>query len=164
MKKLIVGLSLALWAMAAHAEASADSVARLLQASGAHRMVDSLKPHLEQLMRDSLKGLVEDKTLSPNQQRVMDALPGKFAKLMGDEMSWSQMEPDVVRIYQESFDQAEIDGLIAFYESPVGKSMVAKMPTVMLKSAEMSQQHMQRLFPKLKALLDETRREVDSAN
>ena len=163
MKKMIVGLSLAGCAMAAHAEASTASIVRLLQVSGTSQMMDNMKPHLEKMMRESFKDLVEDKSLSPKQQRVMDAWPAKFAKLMGEEMSWPQMEPDVVRIYQESFDQAEIDGLIAFYESPTGKSMVQKMPLVMAKSAEMSQRQMQRLMPKMKALMEDTRAEMERA-
>lgn len=43
------------------------------------------------------------------------------------------MEPIQIPIYRETFEQAEIDGLIAFYGSPVGQAFVNKMPTVSQK-------------------------------
>lgn len=35
-----------------------------------------------------------------------------------------------LRIQRESFDQVEIDGLIQFYRSPIGQSLVRKIPVV----------------------------------
>ena len=42
---------------------------------------------------------------------------------MREEMTWDRLHPLYVRIYQESFTQEEIDGLIVFYESPASRSL-----------------------------------------
>ena len=164
MKKTMASVMLALCAVAAHAEPPSDaSVARLLAASGASKMMDSIEPLIEKMVRDSLADMLGGDTFTPNQQKVMGAWPTKFAKLMSEEMTWAKMQPDMVRIYQESFDQAEVDGMTAFYESPVGQATVKKLPLVLSKSMALSQARMQTLMPKIQALLKETQEEMERA-
>ena len=64
-------------------------------------------------------------------------------------MTWAKLEPTVIQIYRETYTQAEIDGLIAFYKSPVGQASVAKTPQVMRRSLEASQKQMQAFLPRL---------------
>lgn len=164
MKKTMAGVMLALCAVVAHAEpASEASVARLLVASGSSQLMDGMTPLIEKMVRDSLKDMQGADTLTPKQQQVMDAWPTKFAKLMGEEMSWAKMLPDMIRVYQESFDQTEVDGMIAYYESPVGQSIVKKLPLVLSKSVALSQARMQALMPKIQALVKETQEDVERA-
>lgn len=59
-----------------------------------------------------------------------------------------------------AFSQEEIDGLIAFYESSVGRAYIAKMPVAMAKTMAMSQQQMQSLMPRLKPIAGEARPEA----
>jgi uncharacterized protein len=59
--------------------------------------------------------------------------------MLREEMTWDKLRPVYVQIYQESFTQEEIDGLIAFYESPAGFAFVEKMPFVMQKSMSIMQ-------------------------
>lgn len=79
-----------------------------------------------------------------------------------DEM-WAEIEQELnvenlltmyIPIYEKHFTQDEIKYMIAFYESPTGKSMIEKMPLVMNDSMsigrEWSQKLMQRLLEKLK--------------
>ena len=48
-----------------------------------------------------------------------------------------------------------MQGLIAFYESPLGRSMVAKTPAVMRDSAAVPQEMMKRVLPRIMALAKE---------
>jgi uncharacterized protein len=59
------------------------------------------------------------------------------------------MKPVYMQLYRETFDQAEIDGLIAFYRSPAGQSFIAKMPKVMQKSMVVVQEQMRAMMPKI---------------
>ena len=164
MKQIIVGAVLGLCVSLAWAQpASEASVLRLLKASGSDKLMQQLEPALEQVMRSSMEEVQKGKDLSPRQQAVLDTWPRRFAQLIREEMSWEHMQPDLVRIYQESFDQAEIDGLATFYESPLGQSVVSKMPLVMQKSLAMSQTHMTRLMPKMCELIEEIQREAKAA-
>jgi len=42
----------------------------------------------------------------------------------------------VVPVYDRNFTDAEIDGMLAFYSSPVGQKMLAKLPVVLQESME----------------------------
>jgi hypothetical protein len=64
------------------------------------------------------------------------------------------MKPIYVEIYRDSFDQTEIDGLIAFCRTPVGQSFIEKMPVVMQKSLVAKQTLMAPLMAKMRAAMD----------
>jgi hypothetical protein len=85
-----------------------------------------------------------------------------MSELIRTELSWVKMEPMQIRIYRESFDQAEIDGLIQFYRSPVGQSFVSKMPVVTQKAMAEMQVYMQQVMPKMQAAMQEMTAEVKS--
>ncbi|MGD1880139.1 MAG: DUF2059 domain-containing protein [Kiloniellaceae bacterium] len=46
----------------------------------------------------------------------------------------------VAVIYEQVFTEEELDGMLDFYRSPVGQSMIAKMPEMMGQSVQLSQQ------------------------
>jgi uncharacterized protein len=75
-------------------------------------------------------------------------------------LNWSTLKPHYVRIYQEAFEQEEIDGLIAFYSSPAGQAFIGKMPVVMQKSITLAQNQMQNLMPKMVQVIDQTIKEA----
>jgi hypothetical protein len=80
------------------------------------------------------------------------------------ELSWEKMRDLYQQVYAETFTQEEVDGLIAFYESPAGKAFVAKMPTVMQKSMVLMQQRMAPMVQRLQQSLQETVLEVQKQN
>lgn len=63
-------------------------------------------------------------------------------------------------IYQETFEQEEIDGLDAFYGSPAGQAFVAKMPVVMQKSMSLLQEQMQILVPRMAQVIEQAMKEA----
>jgi hypothetical protein len=74
-----------------------------------------------------------------------------------------QIAPPLRQIYQESFTQEEIDGLIAFYESPAGVAFVEKMPFAMQKSMSIMQSRMAPMMEKIKAAMKEAIAEPKAA-
>jgi hypothetical protein len=69
-------------------------------------------------------------------------------------MSWEKMKPMYVQLYRDTFEQEEVDGLIAFYKSPAGQAYVTKMPLLMSKSMAISQSLFQSLGAKMKVAMD----------
>ena len=82
---------------------------------------------------------------------------------MREEMTWDKLRRLYVQIYQQSFIQEEIDGLIAFYESPAGVAFVEKMPFVMQKSMSIMQSRMAPMIEKMKAAMKEAIAEPKAA-
>jgi hypothetical protein len=61
-------------------------------------------------------------------------LSRELAARMNDELSWERMKALYRQVYAESFTAQEIEGMVAFYESPAGKAFLKKMPGVTEKS------------------------------
>ena len=72
-----------------------------------------------------------------------------MATMMKDLLDWKKLEPLYVRVYQKTFNQQEVDGMIAFYKMPVGQTVIAKMPAVMQNTIEEMQQMMAPVMQKI---------------
>jgi hypothetical protein len=76
-----------------------------------------------------------------------------FANVLQDfyreQMSWSALEPEYTRVYLELFTEPEVRELVAFYQSPLGQKMLAKMPLLMAKSSELATRRIQAAMPQL---------------
>lgn len=148
-------------ALSAHAAPPSDaSIATLLSVTQSDKMMDTMYANMEQMMRQGMQAATKGRVLTAEQARVMELAPARLAKVMREEITWAKLEPMMVQIYRENFEQAEIDGLIAFYQSPVGQAFVAKMPVVMQRSMEASQQQLHAFMPKLQATMVEVMKEA----
>ncbi len=50
-------------------------------------------------------------------------------------------------VYMESFTEAELDGILAFYATPVGQKMTAELPVITEKSMQIGQMWGMKLQP-----------------
>lgn len=137
------------------APASQDQVEELLALTRVEAMMDQMHGTLENMMRQGMQQTVQGKALDAEQRQVLDKVPANFVAVIKEEFTWSKLKPLYIQLYTETFDQSEIDGLIAFYKTTVGQAFVAKMPVLMQKSMVMMQAQMQSYLPKMKAAMDE---------
>lgn len=142
---------------------SVASVEELLRVTQADKTLDAMYGQMEQAMQQGMVQALGRQPLTPAQQKIFDTMPREFARILRDEMGWSALRPDFVTIYRETFDQDEVDGLIAFYKSPVGKAFVEKTPVVMQKSMVSSQNRMQAILPKLQAAMQKAVADIKAA-
>jgi uncharacterized protein len=164
MAKLITLFASLVFASLAHcAPPSQESIDRLLADAKVEKLLDTMSVNVDQVMRRSMETSMQGQQLSPEQRRVIDATAAKFVQVMREEMTWDNLRPLYVQIYQESFTQDEIDGLIAFYESPAGVAFVEKMPVVMQKSMSIMQSRMAPMMEKMKAAMKEAIAEPKAA-
>lgn len=161
MKPILLAALLAIAQSVSAAPATDESVETLLSVTKAESMVDAMLSNLTPIMRQGMAQALSGKPVSPAQQQVLDAMPAKFTNIMRDEMSWSKMKPQYIRIYQESFSQEDVEGFIAFYRSPAGQSYIDKMPIVMQKSMAMGAQMSQNVGPKMKAAIDQALKDAN---
>jgi hypothetical protein len=68
-------------------------------------------------------------------------------------MSWDSMKDDMAKIYMGEFTEPELNELYKFYQTPVGKKTVQRMPALMAKGAELGQKRMQEHLPELQAAI-----------
>nr|WP_276510032.1 DUF2059 domain-containing protein [Niveibacterium umoris] len=58
-------------------------------------------------------------------------------------------------IYQKTFTQKEVDGMLSFYKSPAGQAVIKKMPQVMQASMQIMQARMSKLVPQIQQITAE---------
>lgn len=63
----------------------------------------------------------------------------KFYDEIVNEFNGNEIVKLIIPIYEKHYTEEEIDQLILFYQSPIGKKMVEKMPLVIQESMEIGQ-------------------------
>ena len=135
---------------------SAASIQELLQVTQSHKMLDAMKARMDGMMRQASEQALAGQPADAGEQKIMDAQTARLSALMKGQLSWNSMEPMYVDIYRKSFTQKEVDDMIAFYKSPSGQSMVAKMPAVMGQVMQTMQGKMATLAPQLRQISEDT--------
>ena len=88
----------------------------------------------------------------------------KVNELIREEMTWEKMKEPMIQVYINHFTEREIQGMIEFYKTDIGKSTIKKMPLVMQDSMGVSQKMMEGVSPKIKVLMDEFSAEIKAKN
>jgi hypothetical protein len=86
----------------------------------------------------------------------------KVAAQIEERMSWDKLKPEYVKVYADVFGEEEITGIVAFYKTPIGQAMLAKMPLLMSKSMEISQRRMAGLMPEIQRQMQEVMQKYKS--
>lgn len=89
------------------------------------------------------------------QQRVMDVVNQKIG--------WKALEPDFITLYASTYTEEELDGIVAFYKSPVGQRMIEKTPELTAKSTQITQQKMSELQPQLSQMVQDFMKQMAAA-
>ncbi|MFC3901422.1 hypothetical protein SAMN05421749_10174 [Acinetobacter marinus] len=155
MKKLMISAALSLsmltpmYVMAA--PATDASVKELLKVTNSEQMMDQMNAQMESVFSQSIQSAQaqQGEPLNPEQIKVVDKYSKKLTTTMSKALKWSDLEPELIKIYQGSFDQADINALIEFYKTPLGKKTIEKMPIIMQQSMTVGQNAMFKIMPEL---------------
>ena len=149
--RALCSLLLLLAAAVARAEPpTVESVEALLVATKSESIMESVNANMENTLRQGMAQTLAGKKITPQLQRFLDHAPRQFAEAMKEEMSWATLKPLYVQLYQDSFTQEEVDGLVAFYRSPAGEALVTKMPIVMQKTMLLVQSRVAPMMEKMR--------------
>jgi len=127
---------------AAASPPSEASVKQLLEATHARQLVDTMLTQMDGMMKNVMQQVTQGQPVPPQVQKIYDQSRTEVLSAMNDQFSWDKMEPMYVRVYQKSFTQAELDGILAFYKTPAGQAVINKMPVVMQNAMQEVQQMM----------------------
>jgi len=128
--------------VATDAPPSEASVKQLLELAQAHKLIDTMTSQVDTLMKSAMQQVTNGRPVPIEAQKIFDKCHNDVMTIMREEFSWEKLEPMYVRIYQKSFSQQEVDGMIAFYKTPAGQAVINKLPTVMQNSLIEVQQMM----------------------
>ena len=74
---------------------------------------------------------------------------------VGEQMQWSALEPEFVRIYCDLFTEEELRGLIAFNRTPLGQKILKSTPEIVRRSMAVGEARMQANMPEFQRRLEE---------
>jgi hypothetical protein len=87
------------------------------------------------------------------QNPALAAYQPQMKAFLNKYMSWASLKDDMAKLYMAEFTENELNELTKFYQTPLGKKTIQKMPTLMAKGAEIGQKRVQEHLPELEASL-----------
>lgn len=131
---------------------SEASVKQLLEVMQARKLVDSVMAQMDTLMLQAVAQAAQGKTIPAKVQKDIDRQRAEMIAMMKELLAWEKLEPIYVRIYQKSFTQQELDGMLAFYKTPAGGAVITKMPAIMQNTMEEMQSMMGPVMEKMQKM------------
>jgi uncharacterized protein len=142
---------------------SDQSINQLLQLTKVDQLANSVFTQMDGMLKASIQQATRGKPLSADEQAILDRQQARMIGIMKEELSWDKMQDLYVQAYRDTFSQEEIDGLIAFYRTPVGQSFVNKQPELMKRTMTIMQQRLAPLMQKIQQMSEETAAELKKA-
>ncbi len=141
-------------ALAQTAPSDAD-VNRLLAASRAQNMLDTMLPQIDAMQQQQFAQLTAQRKLDAAQQAQLQRIQARTSQTVRKALSWSEMRPMYVDLYKRSFSREDVLAMAEFYESPAGQSLLDKTPALMQNLMVAIQQKMVPLFADLQKDLEQ---------
>lgn len=135
---------------------SAASIKDMLQVMHAQQTVDAMQAQVDGMLRKSTEQALQGRPVDAGEQKILDGQTSRISALMKNQLSWNVMEPIYVDIYTKNFTQKEVDDTIAFYKTPSGQAMMAKMPVVMGQAMQIAQSKIASMVPQLRQISEDT--------
>jgi hypothetical protein len=146
-------------ALAQDAKPTEESVRRLFEVMHTSQMIDTVMAQMDANLHDALERATGGRPLNAQQQH----LSAKIQGMLKEELAWSRLEPQLVQVYRNTFTRGEIEAMLGFYDSPSGRSVVAKLPQATQQMMQMTQEHVRTLIPRIVELQKETAQRIKDA-
>jgi len=154
----VTALVFVLASAAARADASIESVERLMQVMNVQMQLEAAQAQTLPLMQNAMRQGVGANMSTAESEHLFNVVMPRMDAVVREEFSWAKLKSGFAAIYAETFTQQEVDGLIVFYESPVGQSLIAKTPELTRRSFQLMQE---RMGPVMQRVTQIAREEVE---
>ncbi|WP_421683880.1 DUF2059 domain-containing protein [Stutzerimonas urumqiensis] len=122
---------------------------RFLELTNANRLAVPVYAQVQQMFaqRFAEAGGAEGK------QATLERYQAQANAALDKAIGWEKLKPELVKLYTQHFTEQELEGLIEFYESALGKKMLAELPELNAQSAQLAQARLQSAAPEVNKLL-----------
>jgi hypothetical protein len=119
------------------------------------------KIHIDEMLNRTLA--TQRKVFASQIERIGQNFPGadpadvedlkkRMTDLFESALDVGKLKEDLTRIYSESFSKDELDQLSAFYDTPLGQTLLAKQPEIQQKMQASVMPRMAELGPKIQGM------------
>ncbi|MDB6047285.1 MAG: hypothetical protein JWR17_31 [Pseudomonas sp.] len=103
-----------------------------------------------------------DESKAPESKKaLLETYQAKANAALDQSIGWNKLKPDMVKLYTANFTEQELKDLVAFYQSPLGKKVLTKMPELTQQSAQLTQGKLEAAVPVVNKLLADMTNELD---
>jgi uncharacterized protein len=160
---LLVGsLAIASISLAADTPPTEASIKQLLEVVQAHKLIETTMTQMDGFMKKIMEQATEGQNLSPKIQKDIARRHDEMMSAVSEILDWNKLEPMYVRVYQKSFTQDEVNGMIAFYKTPTGQALLNKMPVVMQNTLNEVQEMIQPIMQRIQRMQQEVVAEIEA--
>jgi uncharacterized protein len=121
---------------------------QLMRAMDIDRMMQNMSTQLMSAYDQQFKSMAKCDEAQP--------IASDFSKELSEKvmttLSGEDFKVDIAAVYAEVFTEDELRQSIAFYQSPLGKKLLARMPELMQKSIVLSQDRIKAITPDLQEI------------
>ena len=156
----LILLCLALASSLGAAEPSQLALAgKVIKATQFDKIFDQMGNQMQQMAAQSMN--LSSPDMTPAQKEAATKSMGEVMKLSMDAAKEMLAQVDV--IYAEVYSEPELKAMLAFFESPEGKSMLQKQPQIMQRMMPLVQGMQKDLMPKIQHIVQKAQAEAASA-
>ena len=151
LKRILIALAICCpVAHAADPPPSDASVKQLLEVTQAHKLLDSTMAQMNGFMTQMMQQATQGQKITPQIQKDIEKRQSQMTADLKELLDWNKLEPMYTRIYQKSFTQQEVDGIIGFYKTTAGQAVINKMPVVLQNTLSEMQQMMDPMIQRMR--------------
>jgi hypothetical protein len=140
-------------------QATKEQLAKLFEAMRLRDQLASVTKMMptimQQAMEEQLKQVAKDHpevtSMTDEQKQAAQAIVKNYMEKVIGVYSPDDMIADMASVYKKNLTRSDVDGIIAFYQSPVGQHMLDRMPAMMKDSMNLVMEHLQE---RIKPVLD----------
>ncbi len=163
MKRLITFAAATMFAVGAHAAPpSTESIEKLMAVTHVEKMQEAMRPQVQAMMKAMMDQAMKGQTVTAEQQKILDQFIAKAAAITSEETDFSKMKPMFIEIYGANLTQEDVDGLIAFYQTPTGQVVINKMPLIMQAIMKEMPKRMIPMLQKVQAAAQEMQEQLEA--
>jgi len=148
-----------------------EQMARLLEVMGLRRQMQDQLGNIPAKIREQEDAQAKEmasklpggKPLNPAQRAALDSVMSKYLEKAFNFYPIDEMLGDTAAAYQRSLSRSDVDAIIAFYRSPVGRHWRDEQPAISEEASKVMEKKVQEWEERMKPILDEMNKELRSA-
>lgn len=156
MRKLLIVLMLSLIPLTAFAGSNKEALAdEYIVVSQTDKLIGQMKAEAENMVDSMVNQMVPPEGVPDAAKKDIADFQKQLISKSFEIMNFNNLSKLIRDVFVEVYTEEELKGLIQFYKSPVGQSMISKQPLVFRKIMEISQSNTMAVIPAMKAMTDE---------
>lgn len=150
---ILLLIALPILSFAAEKERLAEEMMKLTEME---KLVD---PIIVQMKKMQAQIMTKYDISEENRDKIIQFQKRINSKIL-TELSWDKMKNDYIKLFADVYTEEELKGIVEFYKSSIGQSLIKKQPQIMQKSMAIAQNKVQSLIPEIRRMTQEFEKSI----